>query len=319
MPDQAIDHDGSNDPTRTARLVGCSVTGPKHLRSDDPCEDAWTGRSLPDGQIVIAVGDGLGSATHARRGSALATHEAAATLEAAVAGTTTLGRNSAEQSIERAFVTARTALSDEAEQMGVPVSALNTTLIALVAGPSGVAAAAVGDGGVAGQVDESYRQLLPREDTEYAEQTTPLQSNRWRESYRFRYHDGVDGVAVFSDGVDPWAWSGSDSVDDTFFEQVFTHVRSKDASVDATRGLAAHLDSDHFRQYSEDDKTLVVGVIGYPQRTTAGSDSNSSPFLRRLVTGWECANVLIEALSTRWVDDSDDDASSGDGRPPSDA
>lgn len=56
-----------------AKLWGCSVAGPLHIRAKHPNQDAWLARSYVWGEIV-AVADGLGSKKHSDIGSKAACH-----------------------------------------------------------------------------------------------------------------------------------------------------------------------------------------------------------------------------------------------------
>jgi hypothetical protein len=253
---------GDDDrPSRTAYVVGCSVRGPKHEAAGDPCQDASFGYELPGARFVLAVADGLGSASHSQYGAEAATRAVAGELRDAVVDAERLDREQLAEAMETAFAAARGAVADEADERGQPVSALNTTLLALTAGPFGVAGAAVGDGGVVRHHDGTHHLLVPREDVAYSNRTTPLQSDQWTASYRFGYHEAVDAATVFSDGLDPFVWDDRESVRETFFDQVVGHVRSTVDREDAQATLREFLDDEHFRRHSRDDKSVFVGVL----------------------------------------------------------
>ena len=259
MPGPDVGDD--NQPSQTAYVVGCSVRGPKHEAADDPCQDASFGYELPDGRFVLAVADGLGSASHSQYGAEAATRAVAARLKDAVVDAGMLDREQLATAMETAFEAARGAVADEADERGQPESALNTTLLALTAGPFGVAGAAVGDGGVVRHHDGTHHLLVPREDVTYSNRTTPLQSDQWTASYRFGYHEAVDAATVFSDGLDPFVWDDRESVRDTFFDQVVGHVQSTVDRQEAQETLREFLDDEHFRKHSQDDKSVFVGVL----------------------------------------------------------
>lgn len=193
------------EANETAQLVGCSVTGPKYEASDIPCQDSWHGYRLPEGQLVIAVGDGLGSSSQSEVGSELATHKAATELKAYLRTAGDMSPESANEALEAAFRKARGTLFETAEQRDIDVSELGTTLLAAIAGPSGVAGAVVGDGGIVCNVQGSYEPLVAREmetvDLAAPRYTYPIHHEEWLDSYRFDYSDEANGVAVFSDGT----------------------------------------------------------------------------------------------------------------------
>jgi len=254
-----------DERSKLGKMVGCAVRGPKHEEKDGPCQDAWDGRRLSDNRFVIAVGDGLGSASLSHEGSALATEIAAERLEAYVSGAERIEQGASRAALKEAVTAAREAVFQEAEDIDEPATELNTTLLVVAGGPSGVASAVVGDGGIVGRIDGENELLVPRErevvDTEYSSVTVPLLHNEWEESYRFGYEPDCDAVAVFSDGIDQFTWDGLDAVKDQFFDQVFDLVRSSADLEATTEQIREYLDSDHHRKYSDDDKTLAVGIL----------------------------------------------------------
>lgn len=248
----------------TARLVGCSVRGPKHKADDLPCQDSWCGHQLPGNRFVIAVGDGLGSASHSHLGSGIATQKVAEHLREYLSGVGVIERESAKEALDEAFQRARAAVFEEAKQREIDVSDLGTTLLAVVAGPSGVAGAVVGDGGIVYNHQESYEKLVPREtevvDLKSSRYTYVLNQEEWRNSYRFGHRDEFDGIAVFSDGVEEWVWDKADANPD-FFESAFALVRGFDEADAATQELIDVLSDSPYKDYSGDDKTVAIGDL----------------------------------------------------------
>ena len=49
-----------------------NIPGPYHIKNGIPCQDAYCIRETPDGVIVAAVADGLGSETHSDKGAKIA-------------------------------------------------------------------------------------------------------------------------------------------------------------------------------------------------------------------------------------------------------
>lgn len=249
----------------STRLAACSVRGPKHEDADLPCQDSWAGTTLNDNRFIIAVGDGLGSASHSHEGSAIATETAVDELREYVSTVASLDREGTREAIREAVTTARAAVIDEAAKRDRQTAELNTTLLVTVGGPEGVGGAVVGDGGIICEQHDSYELLLPREmattDAEYSNVTTPLQSDLWEDSYRFGYLENVTATAVFSDGIDEFVWEGLEEARSAFFDQVFPHVRSASTAEGATDGLSEFLNSDHFRKFSGDDKTLAIATL----------------------------------------------------------
>lgn len=258
MADRRGDQDGE-----VSRVVGCSVPGPSHEEDDVRCQDAWYGDTCQDSRFVIAVGDGLGSATLSHEGSQLATEEAVSELKQCLEREESIDQQAMNRSMKRAFGVCKQTLTDRAAELEQPPEALNTTLLAAVAGPTGAAAAAVGDGGVVYHHEGTHNLLIPRERTEYANQTTPILSDHWEDSFRFGYRDDIEAVALFTDGLDPFVWdtdSGT-SPRETFFDRVFSYIRSTRDWDAATEELCQFLNDELFREYSGDDKTIALGVL----------------------------------------------------------
>ena len=271
----------STDVTRESHLVGCSVRGPDHEQSGKPCQDAWDGIQLPDSRFVLAVADGLGSAEHSHVGSEVATETIVSKMKEVVRNED-FTESSLENEFKIAFESVRSAIQDEADRQGVAVSELNTTLLAAAGGPSGVGAAAVGDGGIICVYDGDFELMVPREDAKYANRTTPVQSDNWKESYRFRYSDNVDGVAAFSDGLENIAWDGKVSPQDSLFDQFFNLVWNSTDVNRIKKELEDFLDHERYRDISGDDKTIAIATlnIDYGNRNISGAtepDSKSQP------------------------------------------
>ena len=64
------------------RVIGASVSGVRHRREDMPCQDYWGYRTLPTGEVVVAVADGAGSAPLAAEGAHAMVENALATIGA---------------------------------------------------------------------------------------------------------------------------------------------------------------------------------------------------------------------------------------------
>ncbi|PHQ43981.1 hypothetical protein Z052_01200 [Halorubrum sp. C191] len=268
-----------DESSEMGRLVGCAVKGPKHEKNDKPCQDAWDGSRLSDERFVVAVGDGLGSASLSHKGSKLATQVAVERLEAYVSGVERIEREASREALQEAVTGARNAVFQRADDINEPATELNTTLLVVAAGPSGVASAVVGDGGIVGRIGGENELLVPREmkvvDTEYSNVTVPLLHDEWEESYRFGYEPDCDEVAIFSDGIDEFTWDGLESVKDDFFDQIFDLVRSSTDLEKTTEQIYEYLDNEHHRKYSGDDKTLAVGSLPRSSETGAAeSDRN---------------------------------------------
>jgi hypothetical protein len=266
---------------RESHLVGCSVRGPSHEEEDTPCQDAWAGTQLSDSRFAFAVADGLGSASHSHRGSEIASETAVEYLEEVLTSGNFDGET-LRDAIKMAFKSARSALQDEADRQGVSIRDLNTTLLVAAGGPSGVAAAAVGDGGVIRVYRDEFYLFVPRENSEYANRTTPVQSDHWEESYRFEYSENVDGVAAFSDGLENIAWDGKEEPQAALFKQFFNFVWHTTDEERINEELTGFLNHERYRSISGDDKTIAIATldVDYENREPLTDTEESEPIDR---------------------------------------
>lgn len=246
-------------------IVGCSVTGPKHEKDNLPCEDAWNGEFLSGGRFVLAVGDGLGDASYASEGSKIATKEVTKALTEYLESDRDFDRETAKAAFEEAFVRTREKLTVEADKRELTPSDLGTTLLAVGGGPSAIAGAVVGDGGIVYENEESYSLLVPREekilDLDAQHHTHTIQHEVWERSYRFGFEAGHDGVAVFSDGFENFAWNGLETTKESFFRKVFTLAKDISDPEAANEELKNAFEDPPFSTTSGDDKTIAIGVF----------------------------------------------------------
>ncbi len=252
----------SSDSVET-QVVGGSVEGPKHEGTDTPCQDAWAERQLPDGRFVVAVGDGLGSATHSHEGSAIATETVVDHLEAYLESTETIERREAQDALKAGFVAAREAIAAAASERDIDTAELATTLLAVVGGPGGLAGAGAGDGGAVYGVEDSYQLLFPREesvaDLGASYKTFPLTHDDWEQYYRSGFADDWDRISVVSDGVEEWCWENTEEINPSWFRSAFDLVGTAPDPESASEKLRTALDNDNYR-LSSDDKTVVMGL-----------------------------------------------------------
>jgi hypothetical protein len=241
-----------------------SVRGPKHIDADAPCEDAWSGGQLEEDVVVLAVADGLGSASRSKEGAARVTEEAVASLTELLSDTDRpFSSDELESAIDETMNASRENLAQIAEKEDEPLDSFATTLFLGVAGPEGVAGAAVGDCGCVYAQDDSYEPLLQREmtvvDLSASHKTIPITHDRWEESYRFGFQDQYEAVAAFSDGFDEFAWEEGGPNPD-FFGSVFHLVRDipdPDEAADRMHDAFANEPYTDFK----DDKTIAIGIF----------------------------------------------------------
>ena len=252
-------------------FVGCSVKGEKN----DVNQDAWKKKKISDTRYVVAVADGLGSASDAEKGSALATHSVVEELEERFKTRERISEEEGQKKFQEAFISARNSIVQKAEKDNKPTNDFGTTLLAAVVGTSGSVAGAVGDGGIVGDNGENYFCLIDREEIEYSNMTCPITKEDWKESFRIRYSDGVKSIALFTDGIDNFTWSleNPDQPREEFFDRIFRFIENT-AIENKQKKLLEFLDDPHFKEFSRDDKTLVVGTLGKDEEKNGADTSD---------------------------------------------
>ena len=230
------------------RALASSVAGAGHRARGTPCEDASAVEVRDDGSLLIAVADGAGSAPLAAEGSARAV---ASAMEAMRSGVP----------MDAVVEGARLAL--EPVGAGERLGDRATTLLAVrvIAGSGLVETAQVGDGAVVvRRVDGALEVVAADDKGEYLNETCFLTSAGWRESLRLETvtADGVDGVAVMTDGLQLVAFDLSTGVPHApFFAPFFAFVGGDGDEA----GLAAFLGSDRVGERTDDDVTLAVAAL----------------------------------------------------------
>lgn len=244
--------------------AGVSVRGVSHEKVGQPCQDVNLWRELPDGQLVLAVADGAGSAKHSQIGAARA-------VVAAVDWVTELLRESAPGSPEEwhdllaaGIQTAHDSVLTVARDRQRSPRELASTLIVLVATPTLVAALQVGDGAAIVQsVQGRLAAVTAPHVSEYVNETVFLTDDIYLDAAQFGYWEGeVGGVAALSDGLQLLAMKMPEATPyPAFFTPLYEYVKDNDDIRQTEQQLRAFLESDRIRERADDDLTLVVAAV----------------------------------------------------------
>lgn len=240
------------------RVVAASVEGTSHQQDGRPCQDAHAFRVLDDGVVVLVVADGAGSAARAEVGACTAVAVVVDTVADILAVRTPTSDDGWRQLVAGALVAARIAL--EAEAIDDDVAALATTLAVTVVTPEALACGQVGDAAVVVSRAGVLATVGQPPSGEYLNETTFVTSSRWADEARIDVSDadGIDGVAILSDGLQLLALDlAQRAPHPPFFEPLYRFAASDDASDDE---LAAFLASERVCARTDDDKTLVLAV-----------------------------------------------------------
>jgi len=247
----------------TPYFFGASVTGPLHVQLDMQCQDSFAFKTINEDFAVAAISDGLGSALKADIGAKVAVKSAVKSVERVIKATpknvdiTNLAKD--------AVSAARGALEKRAKTEGCSLRDLACTLLVAITLKDAVAAVHVGDGALVADTDTGFNLITGPEESEYTNEVTPLTSQDWEKSLKSTSTVfGVNGIALFTDGCQR---AGLKKVDNRytpfegFFGPLFRYATQIDNFEQANQDIYDLLASDKLSKHSEDDKTLVLGIL----------------------------------------------------------
>jgi serine/threonine protein phosphatase PrpC len=247
------------------RVVAASVRGTRHEQRQQPCQDAHYWATVQDDVLVAAVADGASSAPLGKVGATLAVCAAATTVGARHQRMVCPDNDEAwGQWLVDAIQAAQATVVAEALARQVPVRALATTLILVVAMPARVAVAQIGDGAVV--VSDMAGNLIPLtvpQHGEYPNETTFLISPNALASVQVGVWRGSPKhVVAFSDGLQRLALTMPDGRPYApFFLPFFRFVDAVPESREAHVQVEAFLCSQRVRARTGDDVTLLLGSL----------------------------------------------------------
>lgn len=254
-------------PARSVEWRGfaASATGTSHADRAVDCQDAHALVALEGGGLVIAVADGAGSASRAEDGAWAAVDAAARAAADAASQGAGQGNGAAGGPARTGVVAARIALEDLAERIDSAegesqprLGDLACTLLVAVLVGDRIHAAQVGDGAIVARRGGSFEVLAAGERGEFVNETCFVTSSGWSDALRCESADGVDAVAVMTDGLQMLALDMSDgSAHAAFFEPLLAWASGADPD---GRDLVVFLGSDKVNTRTDDDKTLALAV-----------------------------------------------------------
>lgn len=243
-------------------VIGAAVAGTSHHRDQIPCQDAFAHRLLPTGELVIAVADGAGSASHAAAGALLLVTTAVDTAAATLANYQPLSRQAWRVVIADAFATARAQVLAHAADQAQRARDYAATLVLLILHAEGAACGLVGDC-AAVVLDEAGQlvSLCAPQRGEYANTTNFVVQPKGLAALAIAlWEQPIINAALFSDGLAGLAMNiAQNQPFRPFFEPLFGFAASQAALAEPTpAALAAFLDSARVNARTYDDKTLVL-------------------------------------------------------------
>ena len=245
---------------RAARMnvVDASVAGPDHARRGVPCQDRAAVEVIGDTTVLLAVSDGLGSATHAETGAEAA---AGAAVRAAAAFIHAAPDAPPGEVLTTAMWCARAAMLRAADGIGCTPRDVAATLMIAMVTPDRASITSIGDGSAITETDAGFAVALGPPEREYVNEVDPLTMDGWERAVRSQVIDGpIRSLTAFTDGCQHAAITPDGDVGAAFIPPIVAHVREHgEASADALRGLLA---GDKVAEHSGDDKTMVVVTMG---------------------------------------------------------
>jgi serine/threonine protein phosphatase PrpC len=237
------------------RTLAVAFTGRGHALSGEPCQDRHLAASLLNGDLVVIVADGAGSAEFSDEGSRVAV-ETCLTQIAERAQHKRLTR----QDYYEIFLAVAERVSDYARHFNLSPREFATTLNVLHCTRAGTVNASIGDSGcilVTGQ--DELEILAPPFKGRYANETAFL--NRSMIERYFSYgetREPINGYIAATDGIF-----------DLLFQQDQINAESTHALIDclrrqeptqAAKELTAFCQSGTIARFTRDDLTLILGL-----------------------------------------------------------
>ena len=249
------------------RVVGASVQGLGHIKTDTPCQDAHRFVLLPNGLLIAVVADGAGSAELAAEGSQFAADclvegMSRDEMRPYLNGETETMR----PMLEAAFAATRQLLEEKALDAGRDPKDYSTTVLLVIASAEWIAVAQVGDGAVVVEDRGGNVLALTTPQTgEHANETIFLVSPGAVEQAEFVVWRGaVKNIAAFTDGLQRLALKLPEgSAHAPFFAPLFQFAADRDNAAESKTQLESFLRSPRITERADDDLTLLLAHCNY--------------------------------------------------------
>jgi serine/threonine protein phosphatase PrpC len=242
--------------------TGVSVAGASHVARSKTCEDACAGLALSGNILLLAVGDGAGSAKCAAEGSKHSVHEALRFLATQLDGSEPADGQDWRNLLLATLIQARAALAALSESTaGSCVRDFATTLMVAVLTETTLASLQVGDGAMVVRTVNGATEVIAAGPTsDFANETTFINSAAALAEVAIstRPINEVQGLALVTDGVESISIDyRTNSAHPPFWDAIFEFGGQEEAKAE---DLAATLSEDWVNELTDDDKTLVVAV-----------------------------------------------------------
>ncbi len=246
------------------QIIGASAIGPLHVKNGLPCQDACTFETFPSGIAVIAIADGLGSASKSDAGARIAV-DAAVNKVKEVISNKTIEDIDLKVIAKEAVCFARNALEEKVVDLQCRFRDLACTFIVVLMYKDSVLVAHIGDGAVVTKTIEGLKLISGPGESEYANEVVPLTDKEWENALRITSEtSGILGVMAFTDGCQRAALSKTQNSLTPFIgfcEPLFSFAKDIKDVKKAEEDIKELLLSKKICENSEDDKTLVIAIL----------------------------------------------------------
>jgi hypothetical protein len=232
------------------RAIGASAQGTSHIAGNLPCQDACGHcRAYLGGEpvTILVIADGAGSA----KASELGSRECVAHLL----------HTEIDEGLAMCWLaSARSHLEAVAVENSLSPRDLSCTALFAVLGESESIFVQLGDGAWVAEYRGKCEPITWPATGEYANETTFLNSPKWKEAAQFRrWSESAMSVAGFTDGLQGLALHfATRAVHVPFFAPMFDALQRTDDEASLHVPLLDFLNSPLVNERTDDDKTLVL-------------------------------------------------------------
>ena len=245
------------------RISGASVQGTSHLEKNIPCQDTHAFRLTANGDLLLAIADGAGSADRSREGAQAAAEQLLAGLETALQNGAPDNEAGWNALVGGAFAAARQAVVDLADANNEILRSFATTLACGVVSSGWLVAGQIGDGAVVAEDEDGGLFLTARPQRgEYANEAyflTMPEAQDYLVVYSSKHP--IRSLALTTDGLLRLAFKLPDyEPSPRFFEPLLTYIGSTASQDEAEASLVEFLNSTRVCARTDDDKTLLLAT-----------------------------------------------------------
>ena len=267
------------------QVLGSSVRGTSHVRAELPCQDAHEYRFLSDERLIMAVADGLGSATHSEEGAKTAIKAALDSLEQSLSSESISNPEEWNEILKQAFSCAVQKLQEIAAGAGIALREYGTTLMVAAVQNDWLAVGHLGDGAIVAMLSNGEMKTISAPQRgEYANEVMPLTGHGALESVRFTTRQNeFDALALLTDGLQNLCiQSQTDEPYTQFFAPFFDAIQKILDVEETSIKLTEFLNSERVNSKTDDDKTLVI-VGRFNPLTKLKADLNTMQKLKGVI------------------------------------